>query len=273
MNDQKTRPSAKLSTLAIARSGKMQKARTSPTHQNFDRAAEFKLVVAYDYFSKVNWAEYLFEPLARKVRKLFTLIQRFLKFKEFSQHHAVERQPIEAAAVHIVAIVAEEQADLLNLAEQWTQRWKKAGRAEDRRLLALFSTRLKENNRWANPQARLPQFVRRTGKRFDLQATKMPIMRRVPDTNPKATQAMHEDRKTMRSIFDNGLDQIPRQGAASAETIVGIQLGIQSTAVSKAIIDVMRLRQRKSCSPNMRLASGRSMRLREMNRSRVSSNL
>jgi hypothetical protein len=271
MNHRNNWASAKLEIIANPLSGKTQKESTLRINQNFDRGSESKLVVAYDAFSSAHRAWHLFEWLAGKASKILAFIRHFVSFDELAKAYAAEHQPGEAATVDIIAIVAKEHADLRDLAEEWTRRWKTTGRTRRSRLLVLFSTRHQENHYWAQTQLRLPQVAARTGMRFVLQATPMARMPRpVPDTNPKAAQTADEVRRTLRNVCDNSrLLKASSQRAVAVEPIADLQ----PTVVSKAIIDVMRFRQRKTCPPTIPSAKSRCSPSPEMSRIRVSSNL
>jgi hypothetical protein len=173
--------------------------------------------------------------------------------------------------VDIIVIVADEQADLHDLAEKFTRGWKMTSGTEGRRLLALFSTCYEANDRWNQTPSRLHQAARRTEVRFDLQTPPMPRLAcRVAEAAPPALQRYDECKGKPRNLCDTKQPlNNPLRCAADGETPVDSQ----RTAVSNAIIEVMRSRQLKTCRPTIPLANGRCMPSPGTNRIRFSSNL
>jgi hypothetical protein len=271
MNPQNNRPLAKLETVPNSPSCGAQKATASAINPNIYQEPELKLVVAYDDFNSGNRARYFFGGLAERILNSLTFIPRFLKFEQLAKPRADDRQPEKAAAVDIIVILADAHADLHDLSEEWMRTWKMTSKMEGRRLLALFSTRHQENDRWDQSQSRLHQVARRTGMRFALQTT--PTCRtvcRVAGTKPQALQSSDECRRTQRNLCDTSqsLSNTLRCGAAG-ETPVDPQM----SAVSNAIIEVMRSRQRKTFSPTIPSANARCSLSTGAHRIRVSSNL
>jgi hypothetical protein len=268
MNHQINRPLAKLETVPNPPPCGAQKAPASAINPNIDQESKLKLVVAYDDFNSGNRARYFFEGLAERFLNILTFIPRFLKFEQLAKTRAGQCQPRQAAAVDIVVIVANEHADLRDLAEEWIRTWKMTGKTEGRRLLALFTTCHEENDRSNQTQSRLHQVARRTGMRFDLQAPPMPRMvRRVAEATPRALQRSDECVGKLRNLC--GTNQSLRNTvrcAAAGETPVEPQM----TAVSNAIIEVLRSRQWKASLPTIPLTMGRCMRSPESNRIRNS---
>jgi hypothetical protein len=271
MNHQNKQPLAKLETVPNPPSGGAQKATASAMNPNIGQESELKLVVAYDDFRSGNRARNLFEGLSEKFLKILAFVPRFLKFDELAKPHVGERQPREAPAVDIIVIVADEQANLHDLAEDWMRTWKRTSRMEGRRLLALFSTHHQDKGRWDQTQSLSHQVARCNGMRFGLQKTSMSrTVYRVADTNPQALQPPDECRRTPRNLSDTGVSlNNPPRCAGAVETPVDPPM----TAVSQAIIEVMRSRQRKTCPPTIPLPNARRMRSPETTRIRNSSNL
>jgi hypothetical protein len=258
MNHQDNRALAKWRTVPKPPSCEAQKASSSAINPNFDQESELKLVLVYDDFSSGNRARYFFEGLSEKFSKILTFISSFLKSEELAKPQVFERPPRKAPAVDIIVIVADAHADLHDLAQEWMRTWKTTSRMEGRRLLALFSTRHQENDRWDQSQLRFRQVARRTGMRFELPTTRTSrTVCRVAGTNPRALQPSDECSKTLRNLSDTSrsLSNALRCNAAG-ETPVNPQM----TAVSNAIIAVMKARQRKTFSPTIPSANvGRSL--------------
>jgi hypothetical protein len=271
MNHQNNRPLAKLETVPNPPSCGAQKATASAINPNIDQESELKLVVAYDDFNRGNRARYFFDGLAERFSNILTFIQRFLKFEQLAKPRAGERQPGEAAAVDIIVIVADEHADLHDLAEEWMRTWKMTSRVEGRRLLALFSTRHQENVPWDQSQSRFHQVARRTGMRFGPQTTPTSkTVCRVAGTNPRALQPSNGCRRTQRNLCDTSRSLSDTlRCAATGDTPVDPQI----TAVSHAIIEVMRSRQRKTFPATIPLANAGGSLSTDANQIRVSSNL
>jgi hypothetical protein len=271
MNHQDNRALAKWRTVPKPPSCEAQKASSSAINPNFDQESELKLVLVYDDFSSGNRARYFFEGLSEKFSKILTFISSFLKSEELAKPQVFERPPRKAPAVDIIVIVADAHADLHDLAQEWMRTWKTTSRMEGRRLLALFSTCHQENDRCDQSQSRFQQVVRRNGMRFDLQAT--PTSRTVSPaagTNPRAVQSSDECRRTQRRLCDTSRSLTDTlRCAAAAETPVDLHL----TAVSNAIIDLLRSKQRKASPLTMPLTNGRYMRSPETNHIHISSNL
>jgi hypothetical protein len=258
-------------TVANPPSCKAQKAASSALNPRSNQGSEFKLVVACEDFSNVNRKRHFFERLAVRFLSILTFIPRFLKFGQLAKPRAGERQPREAAAVDIIVMVADEHADLHDLAEECLRTWKMTKRMEGRRLLALFSTRQQKSDRWNQSQSRFHQVARRTGVRFELQMS--PASRtecRVAGTNPRALQSSGECRITQRNLCDTrrSLSNTSRR-AAAGETPVDLQM----TAVSIAIIEVMRSRQRKTLSPTIPSANAECSLSMDAHQIRFSSSL
>jgi hypothetical protein len=271
MNHQNNRALAKWRTVPIPPSCGAQKATASAINPNIDQESELKLVVAYDDFRSGIRARNLFERLSERFSKIIAFIPRFLKFEQLAKPCASEREPGEAAAVDIIVIVADEHVDLHDLAEDWMRTWKMTRRTAGRRLLALFSACHEENDRRHQTQSRLQQVARRTGMRFDLRTPPMPRMiRRVAEATPRALQRLDECGGKLRNLCETSrsLSSTPRR-AAAAETPVDPQM----TAVSNAIIEVLRSRQRKASAPIIPLTNGKRMRAPETNQIPNSSKL
>jgi hypothetical protein len=257
MNHQNNRPLAKFGTVLNPPSCRAQKATCAVISSNSDRESEFKLVVAHDDFSSANRARAFFENLVETFGEILTLIPRFLKFERLATPHVGERVARDAAAADMIVIVAYEHADLPGLVEEWMRTWESTSRIGGRRLLTLLSTSFQENCRWTRVQSRLRQLARSCGMRFVLQATAMSRTRgSAVYENPKLKQTADECRRTRSNLGDTGgLLGNTMRGAAAGGTLVDLQ----PTAVSNAIIEVMRLRQHKICPPTLPLAAGRRM--------------
>jgi len=258
MNHQNNRPLANLEMAPNPPSCGAQQATASAINPNIDQESELKLIVAYDDFNSRNRARLFFERLAERFLNILTFISRFLKFEQLAKPRDRERQPGEAAAVDIIVIVADEHADLHDLAEKWLRTWQMTSRTKVRRLLALFSTRYQENDRWDQRQSRFQQVVRRTGMRFELQTTSTSrTVCRVAGTNLRAVELSDECRRSQRNLCDTrGSLNNTLRCAAAGETPVDPQM----TAVSNAIIEVLRSRQCKTCAPTVPSLDGRFMR-------------
>jgi hypothetical protein len=268
MNHENKRPLATLETVAKLPSCKTQKA-SSAINPNSDRESDLKLVVAFDGFSNRNRVRYFLQGLAEKFSKIFTVIPRLLKIEKFAKPISGENQPREPAAVDLIVVVADEQADLHDLAEECMRRWKLTSGAEGRRLLALFSSCHEANDRWNQTQSPFHQAPCRTGVRFDPQITQMPRMVfRAVEATPPALRQSDECSGKLRNPCDTdlSLNSLLRY-AASGETPVDSQ----RTVVSNAIIEVMRSRQRKTCRSTALLSNSRCMRSPGTNRIRNSS--
>lgn len=235
------------------------------------QTAEFNLVVAYDDFSNANFARTVVERLVESFGENLRFNPRFLKFEELSRPHVGERLAKEVAKANMVVIVAHEHADLPDLVDEWIRTRKTATTIEDRRLLAFISTSRQESNRWTPVQSRLRQAARRTGMRFVLQATPLSKTRcHVADAKPKAGRRGDERCETGRKFHGaGGSVESPARCAVS----YGTSVNYQPTAISNAITDVMRSRQRKPCRLTMPLANGLCAPPPEMNRIPLFANL
>jgi hypothetical protein len=243
-------------------------AATSP---NSDRGSEFKLVVVYDDFGNGICAKKFFDGLAESFGKILTFIPRFLKFEELLSLHVGERLAKEVAVADMVVFVADEYADLPDFVEKWIRTWETTTRIERSRLLALFSTRHRENNRRTPVQSCLRQAARRARMKFLLQAAPLSKTRcRVGGANPKAKRQAGQCRRKGRNLCSAAKwpeNVMPRTVAG------GTTADLPRTPMTDAIIEVMRARRRATSPPTTPLAhDGRAPR-REIDRNRALTDL
>jgi hypothetical protein len=271
MHLQKERPRAKLGIDASSFSCRLQKEVFAAPSPNSGRGSEFKLVVAYDDFGGAACARRFFERLVESFGEFLTFIPRFLKFEELLRPRIGERLAKEAAVADMVVFVANEDGDLPDLVEEWIRTWETTTGIEGRRLLALLSTSHRENDQCTPVQWRLRQAARRAGMKFVLQAT--PLSKTgcgLVHANPKAGRPVKVRRRTRRDFCDTGgSSENATRCAAAGKTLARLP----PTAVSNAIIEVMRSRQRETCPPTIPLANGRWMQSPETKRIRLASNL
>ncbi len=216
MHQQKKRPLAKLGAVVSSFFCGPKKKLFATTSPNAARASEFRLVVAYDDFGNGICAKTFFEGLAESFGEFFTFIPRFLKFEELLKLPVGERLAREAAVADMVVFVADEHVDLPDFVENWIQIWETPTKIEGHRLLALFSTCHRENDRVTPVQWRLRKAARRTRMKFVLQTS--PLSRTVSlvgRANSAVTDAIIEvmrarQRRTSTSIIPPAGDsQVP----------------------------------------------------------------
>jgi hypothetical protein len=262
---------ANSATVASSPACKPQKETFAATRPHFGQTSEFKLVIAYDDFGNANCARWLFERLVANLGQSFTFIPRFLKFEELSRPDVGDRLAKEVGVADMVVIVAYEHTDLPDLAKEWVRAWDSTSSIKGRRLLAFLSTGHRENDQWTPVQSRLRQAARRTGMKFVLQSASPSYTgRQLAAANPIARRQVGERRRTGRNLCCVG-GSLENAGRCSVSGEVSADL--QPTAVTNAIIEVVRTRQRKTQPSTIPLASRGCMRSLEMNRIRIFANL
>jgi hypothetical protein len=243
MNHQKNWPLARLGIFASPPLCKSKKVASSAINRNFDLESEFKLVVAYDDFSNANRPRVFFVALAEYLAKILAVVPRFLRVGQLAPRHTSDSVRREAATVDIIVLVAREHTDLPSLAKEWMRTWKKTGRMERRRLLALFSSSHQGDDRCAQTESNMCQIGERAGMEFLMQATQTSRMgSRIADANLKEKPSADKCRRTP---CDLRVTSTPLESFRSCVAVGKTPVNLQPTAVSKAIIEVMRLRQRK----------------------------
>ncbi len=264
MNQQKKQTAAKLATDATAFFCRPKEKIFAATSPKSDRASEFKLVVAYDDFGNGICAKEFFRGLAESFGEMLTFVPRFLKFEELLELRVRELLVSEVAVADMVVFVADEHVTLPDSVENWIRTWETTAGIEDLRLLALFSTSHRDNDRVTPVQWRLRQAARRTGMKFVLQATPLSGRGfRVADPNAATTRQAGEGRG--KGCESCGAREWPEKALPRA-IAGGMTHNLPHTAVTDAIIHVLRERQRKTSLLTFPLRNGRRTPPPGMNR-------
>ena len=247
MNEQKRRWRAELGTGATSFSCMPKKKILAATSPSSDRASEFKMVVAYDHFGNGICARRFIEGLVQCFEEILTFVPRLFKFEELLRFRVGERLAREVAVADMVVFVADEYVELPDFVENWIRTWEATTRIEGHRLLALFSTSHRENDRVTPVQWRLRQAARRSRMKFVLQAAApSKTVCRVADADSAADRQMDACRgkkRSLRSATGEAENVIPRTVAG------GTIVDLPRTAVTDAIIEVMRARQARTSAP------------------------
>jgi hypothetical protein len=271
MNQQKKQPPAKLATDSTALFCRPKKKIFAATSPKSDRASEFKLVVAYDDFGNGICATEFLKRLAESFGEILTFVPRFLKFEELLELRVRELLVREVAVADMVVFVADEHVTLPDSVENWIRTWETTAGIEDLRLLALFSTSHRDNDRMTPVQWRLRQAARRTGMKFVLQATPLSGRGcRVADPNPATTRQAGERRGKWRkscSAREWPEKAVPRAIAG------GMTHDLPHTAVTDAIIHVLQARRRRTSPPTCPFTNDRRKPPPGMNRNHTLINL
>jgi len=238
---------------------------------NSGQGSKFKLVVAYDDFGNGICAKQFFRWLEESFAAIINFIPRFMKFEELYRPDDGERLAREVAVADMVVIVAYEDASLSGLVEEWIRTWETTTGIKGCRLLALISSSDRGNYGWTPVQSRLRQVARRTGMKFVLQATPLSGRGcRVAYPNPATTRQAGERRgKWRKSCRAREWPEKAMPRAIGG----GMTHDLPHTAVTDAIIHVLRARRRRTSPPTFRLTNDRRTPPPGMNRNHTLTNL
>jgi hypothetical protein len=218
-----------------------------PVASSSDRAVEFKLVVGYDDFGNGICAKTFLRWLVENFAGIINFTPHFLKFEELFRRYVRERLARKVAVADMVVIVARGDASLPDVVEKWVRTWETSAGINGLRLLALLSSSDPGNDGWTPVQSCLRQVARRANMKFVLQATPLYVAERtLADAAPATRQEAGEGRGRKRKSC--GASRWP-ECAVPCSVAEGTTRDLPHTAVTDAIIQVLRARQTRTSPP------------------------